>query len=400
MQAPKAGGGVRSLKGIVATAGAARVLNLHALAAEDRDDPEYNQRPLFIHPVLNRSIIMKYNVPSGEEDNLAPRRFNSTKIVFPFDQDDLDLGGQGLFVDQVDFPNVLARVLDYTDLPLGRDVRVLRTLDRLPTLDPFLVRETLKQLQIDVGRCYSRLNSADQTEMLAFVAGEVEALIRQCFGEVKSNDRRSRRLSQLLLAEQDNAELQPLRDIFRMDVSEFAEAMFSWKGFLYYRWRSRTLAPMLRSTLKSLLAVRAGRYGRIESAFVVSASEQVQQTITAAWREVGQRLRLYDQAFASLTDQENPDGFRSFLMRGSGLFMEIGARIGQMEQVVSFWNYCFSAERLAGMSPEEVLDGLRDLLQALSIGTGLGAQSGVEQLNGAIEKLPAPPAQPLRAARD
>ncbi|MDP3747511.1 MAG: hypothetical protein Q8Q88_10740, partial [Phenylobacterium sp.] len=138
MQAPKAGGGVRSLKGIVATAGAGRVLNLHALAAEVLDDPDYGERPLFIHPVLNRSIIMKYNVPSGEEDNLAPRRFNSTKIVFPFDQDDLDLGGQGLFVDQPDFPNVLARVLDYTDLPFGRDVMVLRTLDRLPTLDPFL----------------------------------------------------------------------------------------------------------------------------------------------------------------------------------------------------------------------------------------------------------------------
>src|SRR5581483_1989955 len=168
MQAPKhVVGGRNSLKGMVSAAGAARVLNLHALAAEAPDDPDYLERPLFIHPVLNRSVIMKYNVPAGQEDNLAPRRFNSTKIVFPFDPYDLDLGGQVLFVDQRDFPRTLTRILDYTDLPMDRDMRVLRILDRLPTLDPFLVRETLNQQRIEVGRCYLRLSTADQAEMLA-----------------------------------------------------------------------------------------------------------------------------------------------------------------------------------------------------------------------------------------
>lgn len=372
MLAPKARADVRrGVKGIVAAAGAARVLNLHALAAEAPEDPDYGKRPMFIHPVLNRSIIMKHNVPWGQEDNLAPRRFNSTKIVFPFDQRDLNLGGQVLFVDQPDFSSALTRLLDYTDLPLDRDVAVLRALDGLPTLDPFLVRETLNQRRIEVGRCYCRLSETDKAEMINFVAGEIEALIRLCFGRVEMNDRRTQRLSQLLLTEQDSAELEPLRDIFRMGASEFSEAMFCWKAFLYYRWRSRTLAPMLRSTLRSLSAIQDGRYGRMDSVFVVTAKRQLELAVTTAWREVGQRLRLYDQAFASLTEQANPDGFQSFLMRGSSLFLELGTRIGQMEQMVSFWNYCFSAERLAGMSPDQVLDGLRDLMQALSIGTGL-----------------------------
>lgn len=376
MQEPKSWTGVHSLDGIVATASAARVLNLHALAAETLDDPDYSERPLFIHPILNRSLVMKYNVPLGKEDNLAPRRFNATKVIFPFDQRDLGLGGQALFVDQRDFSNALARLLDYTGLSLERDVVVLQILDGLPTLDPFLVRETLNRQHIDVGRCYSRLSSTDQIEMGAFVAGEVEALVRLCFGEGGANDQRTRRLAQLLLTDQDNAELEPLREIFKMDAAEFSETMFSWKAFLYYGWRSRTLAPMLRSTLSSLLAVQAGCYGQTDSAFVANAKKQLQGTAISAWRGVAGRLRLYDRALASLTDQGNLDEFRSLLMRGSSLYTELGVRIGLIEQLVSFWSYCFSAKRLAGLSPDDVLDGLRDLMQALAIGTELPPTAG------------------------
>ena len=67
MQVLKSVAGVRSLKNLVATASSARVLDLHALATEDPDDPDYRLRPLFAHPVLNRAIITKHNARSGEE---------------------------------------------------------------------------------------------------------------------------------------------------------------------------------------------------------------------------------------------------------------------------------------------------------------------------------------------
>ena len=370
MQGLKSVAGVRSLKGIAAAASSARVLDLHALSAVAMDDPDYAVHPLFIHPVLNRSIIVKHNVRSGEEDRLAPRRFNATKVIFPLDQRDLNLGGQSLFVDQHDFVGALTRHLDYTDLPLDRDVRVLRILDKLPTLDPFLVREVMNQRHIEVARCYYRFSETDKAEMLGFVASEIEALIRLCFGDTESNDRRARRLSQLLLSDHDSAELEPLRLTLRLDPSEFSEAMFVWKAFLYYRWRSGALAPALESTLRSLNSIRNRRYEREELSFVIGAKRVLEKVITNSWREVGQRLKLYDTAFASLTDDQNPDNFRVFLIRGPSLFTELGERIGRLEQLVSFWNDRFGVERVAILPPEEVLDGMRDLLQALSIDTG------------------------------
>ena len=53
------------------------------------------------------------------------------------------------------------------------------------------------------------------------------------------------------------------------------------------------------------------------------------------------------------------------------MFVELGDRIGRLEQIVSFWDYRFSDRRMAGMSPDEAFDGLRDLLQALSVSLAL-----------------------------
>lgn len=367
MQALNAVAGLRSLKSIIATASSVRVLDLHALASEELDDPDYAEKPLFIHPVLNRSIILKHNLRSGETDRLSPGRFSATKIIFPFDPADLNMGGQWLFVGQRNFIAALARHLDYTNQAMERDVAVLRVLDRLPTLDPFLIRESLLRQKIDVGRCYYRFSESDRTEMLSFVASEIEALVQLCFGNSKGNEDRMQRLSQLLLSNQDSAELEPLRETFRLDPAQFSEAMFSWKAFLYYRWRSRALSAALKTTMSSISAIRAGRHERDELAFVVRAKQLVQKTVTTSWREVGQRLKLYDDAFAALTGQGDPETFRTFLVRSSSLFIELGVRIGRLEQVVSFWNDRFGDQRATGASPDDVLGGMRDLLQAMSL---------------------------------
>ncbi len=354
-----------NLRSLVSKTGSTRVLNLHSMAKDSAADDDYTARPMFMHPVLNRSIIMKFNLPIGAEDKLAPRRFNSTKIVFPFDKYDLGLGGQAIFIDQTNFEGAITSLLDYRDYPLDRDLAVLRALDRLPTLDPFLIRETLSQQQIEVGRCYCLLSAADKTDMLAFVSAEIEALVRLCFQEMDVNDGRTQHFAQLLLAEQNSVGLEPLRKIFRMKPVEFSDAMFCWKAFLYYRWRSQSVGPALKITLKAMLGLAASRFERADAALIDDAKEQLRLSVTTAWWQVGQRLRLYDQAFAALTDLQKPDDFRLFLIRGSGLFMELGTRIGQMEQVVSLWNYRFGAVRLAELSVDDVLAGLRDLQQQI-----------------------------------
>jgi hypothetical protein len=54
-------------------------------------------------------------------------------------------------------------------------------------------------------------------------------------------------------------------------------------------------------------------------------------------------------------------------MHGSSLFLDLGHRIGRLEQVVSFWNFRLSQHHNGGMSPDDVMEAMRDLLQGLAI---------------------------------
>jgi hypothetical protein len=363
MQLYRVDAGVRNLKAMVATSSSARVLNLHGLAAEQ--PAASDRKPMFVHPVLNRAILAKHNVAPGDEERIAPRRFNATKIIFPFDPDDLNLGGQFMFVDQSDFLVALTRRLDYGGLALERDVAVLRILDRLPTLDPFLVREVLAKQHIEVDQTYYRLSAPDKAQMLGFVEGQMESLIQLCFGDLDPSDPRTGRMSRLLLSDGDSADLEPLKATLNMDDEDFSEAMFAWKAFLYYRWRAQVLAPALKTTLRSIAKLGSRRCDADTLAFMVKAKELLEGVTTTAWREIGQILKLYDTAYLGLTRDHKPENFRGFLSEGANLFIGLGERIGRLEQLVSFWAY--RLDQHPAMSPDALTDNLRDLLQGLSV---------------------------------
>ncbi len=358
--------GVRSLSALAAEASSARVLDLASLAAEKPTDEDYAAKPMFLHPVLNRAILVKHN-GGGDNDPFAPRRLGATKVIFPFDVFDLNLGGQYLFVDQADFLPLMNRHLDYDDPEqLDRDVAVLRMLDKLPTLDPFLVRGILAHQEIDVGRCYYRLSELDRADMMSFVVSEMQALIKLCFkGQETGGDGPAKRLSLRLLGDASSPELDLLRRALRLETSEFSEAMFTWKAFLYYRWRAQELEPQVKATVQAFNGIRSRRFERDEVMFVNRCKDLTKRTVQFMLDEVGRHLHRYDQAFHALTSSGDPSSFRVFLAKDAGL--ELGAQIGSLEMLVGFWEHRFGGGRVNALSPCEMLDGMRDLVHGLSV---------------------------------
>jgi hypothetical protein len=362
------GFGVQSLKHVTARASSARVLDLHSLAKECVDDAEHRDRPLFSHPVLNRTIIVKHHPRSGEiESEIGGDRAVVTKIIFPFDPEDLDLGGQFLLTGDAELADKLKRFLDYREEgDLERDMALLGVIDRLPTLDPFLLREALALQRVDVAPCYFRLSATDRSEMRDFVAHQVETLIGLCFSTV--SEAQAKKLSDLILSGGDDPELDPLREALRMTPDAFAEAMFCWKAVLYYRWRTRGLGPELKATLKSITGVQLSRFDPHSARFVRTALERLTSHIRECERRIAERFRHYDQVFEALTAQRTPEPFQRFLTQGPVVFADTGGSMGRLEQIVSYWAYQFPGGRTRDLSPDAIFDGLRNLLVALSIG--------------------------------
>jgi hypothetical protein len=362
------GFGVQSLRHITARASSARVLDLHWLAKEYALDPEHRARPLFTHPVLNRTIIVKHHPRPGEIE-VGDDRPVVTKIIFPFDPEDLDLGGQFLLTGDAELAEKLTRYLDYREEgDLERDRARLGVIDRLPTLDPFLLREALAAQGSDVAPCYFRLTADDRKEMGEFVAHQVETLIGLCFAGSVVSEAQAKRLSDLILSGGEDPELDPLREALRMAPGAFAEAMFCWKAVLYYRWRARGLGPELKATLKSIAGVQLSRFDPHAARFVRAALEQLSDHIRDCERRIAERFFAYDKVFEALTAQRTPEPFRRFLTQGPVVFADIGGSMGRLEQIISYWAYQFPGGRTRDLSPEAIFDSLRNLLEALSIG--------------------------------
>ena len=364
--------GVHSLRSITARAASARVLDLHALALEQGESEAHRDRPMFEHPVLNRTIIVKHHPRPGEFEYAADRGAIVTKVIFPFDPDDLDLGGQFLLIDDPALPAKLTRQLDYSDIDPARDITVLQLLDRLPTLDPFLLHEALGANKFDVARCYFRLSPADKAQMSEFVAHQVETLIGLCFGDLASAGK-TRRLSELILSADDGPELEPLRQALRMDEQQFSQAMFLWKAVLYYRWRSRGLMPEVKAAHRSIAAVETQGFDPDSGRFGRGAIAELEGLMSDCERRIAELFRIYDDVFEALTTSGSPEPFRRFLSDGPRVFARLGGRMGRLEQLVSFWQHQFPGGKTRHLSPEAIVDGLRNLTAVLSLGGGAGA---------------------------
>ena len=176
--------------GALGGASTSRVLNLLRIAQDQADNPEYSEKPLFVSPVINRSFLLKHRARSDETYLFSDPRSVATKIIIPFDQDDLRAGGRSLFVEQRGYVEALKLAGNYSSEALERDLTVLRLLNAVPSLDPFLLREHLRNNSIEVAPCYFAISAGDQERMHRFVTQEMSKLIDLAGG----NDTSSRRL--------------------------------------------------------------------------------------------------------------------------------------------------------------------------------------------------------------
>ncbi len=183
-------------------ASTSRVLNLAMIAAANANNAEHRAQPLFVSPAINSSILLKHRVRADDSYVLGDSaRAVATKIIIPFDPKDLRSGGRSFFVGQKGFRDILREIGQYTgESGMDRDVEVLRLINRVPSLDPFLLREQLRGRAIQCADCYFEINQADQQRMHTYVASEVHKLIKLAMGGGDNHSSHTNKLVSALLS--------------------------------------------------------------------------------------------------------------------------------------------------------------------------------------------------------
>ncbi len=325
---------VRSLTGL-RDASSARVLNLAAVEKIHRDLPEYRKAPLFESQVLNSCILLKHRLRPDEYFQFEDPRPNVTKIVIPFDKNDLRLGGTSLLYGERGYLESIREAGKYGDKNFARDKLVLDILDALPSLDPFLIHERLASCDVHVADCYFELSKADKLRMHEFVAGEIKELIGLAMRGARPGHRTdagsTARLVSALLSTSADEQLEPLRLTLMLGTDEFREGIFCWRGFLYYKWTATDLLPKISVVAKEIASVPIARSVRgDELRYIIASKRRLVNRMAETVTEASNLLGIYDTFFADLVDRGQPQSFRDFLLRAPHMFVELGEKLGDL----------------------------------------------------------------------
>ncbi len=334
----------RRLTTLRVTASTARVLNLVSIANQFGSTDEYCEAPLFRCKKLNHSIILKHTVRNHERSVVSQRK-SATKIIFPFTSEDLDLGGRSIFVGEKNFSRVLASLVleQNREEDFQHDIETLGLIDKLPSLDPFLLREKLRRAGREPSRCYFRLSDADVDRMQKFVQSEIERLVEIAFVDSAELHRHSTKMAQLLMTDETADRLEPLRATLGMTGEQYIEGVFAWKGFLYYRWLLGELAPNLKGLFTDILRVRVLRATIGERRQIDSDRRKIVGALENAVAHVRRGLMQYADAFQALAEGK-PAAFRDFLIKAPSMFTSIGEAMGVISHINSFWRFQFPSD--------------------------------------------------------
>ena len=335
-------------------AATSRVLNLRQIARANAHDKEHGEKPLFLSTPINTSFVIKHRVRSDETYLFASSRSVATKIVIPFDTSDLRAGGRSIFIDQRGFAEGLRAAGHYSEEKLERDLFVMRLLNAIPSLDPFLLREHLRNNGIEVASCYFAISAGDQERMHEFASNELSQLVRMANGENDSSASTGRMVTAMLSSQVDE-KLEPLRLTLGLSGNDFREGAFSWRGFLYYKWAMERFWPRVMSVLREINTARpTGPVTVEQAAYLTAARRDIIEMVRDYGQHIARVLSVYDNSFGSLVASQSPKTFRDFLLSAPSMFLELGERMGAISHIVSFWRYRFADNRPSTIDAEEL----------------------------------------------
>lgn len=372
--------GIRDLSLIRASGSTARVLNLALTYERFGASEEFRQNPLFQCEPLNRALIVKHALRSHERALFEHPTEHATKIIFPFSATELGLGGTSVLLGEMQFDKLFrAQVGDgHDERAFDADFELLYLLNEAPSFDPFLLREQLSRLERTPARCFFEVSDADVSSMMRFVAKEIEPLTALAFGAAgRKVEKLSARLADKLMVDEGAALLEPLRTALNMNLAQYRDGVFAWKGLLYYKWSLTALRSGNDAFARSFAACRivGGATGvRME---VEKLRRTVLSRTSLVLKRTVQAMDDYESAFGALS-RGQPASFRDFLLSAPGRFLALGEAIGAVKHMHSLWGFRFPTGITPSMDADDALAMLHDFDRTLASAQLMHDESAVE----------------------
>jgi hypothetical protein len=322
--------------------GSSRVFNCNALTRKLLEKDANAQR-FFRNPPLNNLVLIKDAVP--EEERKGPRCPPvGTKLYFPFNENDIYEGGRTIFLHDPHLPQTITDTFgqnaSLTKEALAFDLRVLETLDSLPSLDPFLMKDVFQRAGLAVNEAYFDISPEQWKEIEIFILQRFEPLAKAAFPDAMSSDEKARQLVEKIWEATDAAALAPLIEAFRLPEKQALEIFAAWKGINFYAFQYSRAQPKLVELAKWLKGVDVpiGAIPNDQRTKLLQTLDTVKDQLRREWQTIDTILRDYTEGYDKMFKQKASSAeFLAFLRNCSKAYWSLGSGLGKTSHAAYCW---------------------------------------------------------------
>ena len=182
---------------------------------------------------------------------------------------------------------------------------MLTVLERLPSLDPFLLKTAIERLNasnphvdIDVDEGYFEISTGDYGKIRSFVTNEFIPLAEAAFGESKRTPERAQQIANKMWDGTDASFLQPICALLNIQDAAVSDIMFSWKGVLYYKFIALGIESRTMDMLKGMRAmITSGHLTMQEKNFVDESRNELIVSFINMTKTIKSQINTYNNIY-------------------------------------------------------------------------------------------------------
>lgn len=357
--------GIRSLLHARQYGTTSRVMDIPTLIQRYHASHGDARAHIFSNPMLNKSIIIKHTVRAHEGLYFERTPSSTVKIIFPFSASDLSKGGVSLMFGEKSFEDRLFNHIGSKEIyNHGRDFSFISLLNSIPSFDPFLISERAEIDGISLPKGVVDVSDFDFLELKRSTSNslsQITSLIMQGDASVAA----THRLAAAFLSGGDDERLSPLRSALRMNQAEFREAIYAWKGILFYRWKMRSAQEAFADIVGMVKQIRPAFVDPNTEHIIRQKCRQVIKSVNVSLHQVGRVIHDYDSMIERFIKTRDPSTLISFLNNSNALLSRLGEHSGIMSHAHEYMKFYFNSAEFRSMKIDRTINMLNDLTDCL-----------------------------------
>lgn len=353
--------------------GSSRVFNCNDIARK-LEHKKLEDRYFFKNASMNTLVLIKEPLI---DDRVEPHPSGfavGTKLYIPYNDANVYEGGRSVFCHSRSLMDVLNQHFGFDGAKapkedIDRDLKVLGILDKLPSLDVFLMRDALELEGLQVNAHYFEIEEAQRQAIQEFIRGKIEPLVRAAYGSDHSVVEKVTQLVDKIWEAKDTVALDNLIKAFRFPADEAPTIFASWKGIIFYCYeydRTRESREAFARWLKDGAQERE-LVPKAKHDYIDQTRRGVIERLRDHWKDVEASAKEYDAVYAKFVESSDPGNFVTFLRGAKSVYWRMGDSLSKMSHAVNCWDIMtrnFSSRRL----PSEHLEPLLVLLKGVLSG--------------------------------